>query len=317
MKPVLREEDGIALVMALAITVVLVIFVTSMISYTSQNSRNVEYEQLASRSARARRVGHRFGRVDSQSGGERHLSDDCSAARQAASTARFRAPTSRSPASGGTTYVHGLYTQVGNHRQPGRSPPTARSRTPPVPQISTKTMTATVAITGGGQSNNISVWNYVYSTAPPGAGCEVDISGNERHRRRSRLRHGDLCISGTTSKIIENTANGGQPVDVRVGGKALVSGNNAPSARAAHQHHERPCRRSAAATIRPPHTCTTADKWYVGGDRRAAHRDAADAGLSRLVREREPGPEQRSAAPERPRRSDLTARRDASTTTRR
>jgi len=35
----LRQEDGIALVMALGITVVLIIFVASMIDYTSANSR--------------------------------------------------------------------------------------------------------------------------------------------------------------------------------------------------------------------------------------------------------------------------------------
>ena len=35
----LRQEDGIALVMALGITVVLIIFVASMIDYTSSNSR--------------------------------------------------------------------------------------------------------------------------------------------------------------------------------------------------------------------------------------------------------------------------------------
>ena len=35
----LRQEEGIALVMALGITVVLIIFVASMISYTSSNSR--------------------------------------------------------------------------------------------------------------------------------------------------------------------------------------------------------------------------------------------------------------------------------------
>ena len=35
----LRQEEGIALVMALSITVVLIIFVSSMISYTSSNSR--------------------------------------------------------------------------------------------------------------------------------------------------------------------------------------------------------------------------------------------------------------------------------------
>ena len=39
-RPDLREEVGIALVMALGITVVLIIFVASMISYTSENSRN-------------------------------------------------------------------------------------------------------------------------------------------------------------------------------------------------------------------------------------------------------------------------------------
>src|SRR5581483_9961194 len=41
----------------------------------------------------------------------------------------------------------------------------------------TRSVSATATVSGGGQGNNIAVWNYLYSTAPQGSGCEVDISG--------------------------------------------------------------------------------------------------------------------------------------------
>ena len=92
-----------------------------------------------------------------------------------------------------------------------------------------KSMTATMSITGGGQSNNISVWNYVYSTAPQGAGCEVDITGTNAVMDTPLYVTGDLCLSGTNAKIVDNTAFGGQPVDVRVKGTLTMAGGTRPS----------------------------------------------------------------------------------------
>ena len=139
---------------------------------------------------------------------------------------------------GGTAYVHGMYTAGASSTGTWAITaygsvvdPSGLAGTSP---NLTKTMTANLTITGGGQSNNISVWNYVYSTAPQGSGCEVDISGNNVIVNVPVYITGDLCISGNNAGIIENTADGGQPIDVRVGGKVVISGNNASIGTAAH-----------------------------------------------------------------------------------
>ena len=95
----LREEDGIALVMALGITVVLIIFVASMISYTSQNSRNANSQPVAAWRGGARGVRHRVGRLDPEPGCDRHDSDAARLHGQRVEQRRSRATTSRSRAS--------------------------------------------------------------------------------------------------------------------------------------------------------------------------------------------------------------------------
>ena len=254
----LREEDGIALVMALGITVVLIIFVASMISYTSQNSRNAN----DSRS-----------RLGAQALAESGIASAVSILNQAATvtTPTLLGCTASGSNSvlpctdiviagvGGTTYVHGLYTQGGAAGTWTISSygsvvnPTGSANL-------AKVMTATVSITGGGQSNNISVWNYVYSTAPQGAGCEVDLSGTNVVVDVPLYVTGDLCLSGTNAKIIENTAYGGQPVDVRVAGTLTISGNNATVGTAAQKLTSGLVSGGCGT---PAHTCTASDKWYV------------------------------------------------------
>ena len=261
-RPDLREEVGIALVMALGITVVLIIFVASMISDTSENSRN------------ANDSNSRLGALGLAESG---IASAVSILNQAANVS---SPTllgctasgnnSVLPCNdiavtviGGTAYIHGLYTQVGNTGSWAIT--SYGSVTNPTGAANlTKTMTATLSITGGGQANNISVWNYVYSTAPPGAGCEVDISGNNVVVNVPVYVTGDLCISGNNAAISENTANGGQKIDVRVGGKVVISGNNASIGSSAKPITSGYSALGCAATILgTPHACTTADKWYV------------------------------------------------------
>jgi Tfp pilus assembly protein PilX len=249
-----RDEDGIALVMALGITVVLIIFVASMISYTSQNSRNAN----GSRS-----------RLGAQALAESGIASAVSILNQAAvattptllgctaSGLNSALPCTDIPIAGvgGTAYVHGLYTAgAWAITSYGSVPnPTGGANV-------TKAMTANVSITGGGQSNNISVWNYVYSTAPQGAGCEVDLSGTNVVVDVPLYVTGDLCLSGTNAKIIENTGNGGQPVDVRVAGTLTISGNNATVGTAAQKLTSGLV--SGGCGL-PAHTCTAADKWFV------------------------------------------------------
>ena len=135
-------------------------------------------------------------------------------------------------------------------------------------------MTANVTVTGGGQGNNISVWNYVYSTAPQGAGCEVDLSGTNVIVDVPLYVTGDLCVSGTNAKIVENTANGGQPVDVRVGGTLTISGTNATVGTAAQKLTSGLVSGGCGSPRSRVHGGRQVVRQRNG---RAAHRDAADA----------------------------------------
>jgi hypothetical protein len=134
----------------------------------------------------------------------------------------------------------------------------------------TKAMTATVSITGGGQTNNISVWNYVYSTAPNGVGCEVDQTGSGAVISVPMFVTGDLCLNADGSAIKENLANGGQKIDIRVLGRLVFGAANATVGTAAAPITSGlvgpPPGGGCTTTVSGnplPHTCTTADKWFV------------------------------------------------------
>ena len=262
----LRQEDGIALVMALGMMIVLVIMVASMISFTSASSRNSRVSNS---------------RVDAQSIAEGGISAAVSIINKAANvssptilgcTADASGSNSVLPCTdvainvpGGTAYIHGIYTQGQSATGAWTITSYGSVRNPTGSSNLTKTMTATLSITGGGQSNNISVWNYMYSTSPPGSGCEVDITGNNVIVNVPVYITGDLCISGNNAGIIENTANGGQKIDVRVGGKVVIGGNNASVGTSAHPITSGYSALGCASTINgTPHPCTTADSWYVG-----------------------------------------------------
>lgn len=254
----LRGEEGIALVMALGITVVLIIFVASMISFTSENGRNARTSNS---------------RLSAQQSAEAGLAAAVSIINHAAnvasptllgcsaSGANSALPCTDIAISGpsGTAYVHGLYTQNGSN---GSWAITSYGSVtnPTGGSALKKSMTATVAITGGGQANNISIWNYVYSTAPQGAGCEVDLSGTNVVIDVPLYVTGDLCLSGTNAKIVDNTAFGGQPVDVRVKGTLTISGTNATVGTAANKITSGIVEGGCGS---PPHSCTTSDRWFV------------------------------------------------------
>ena len=211
----LQREDGIALVMALSITVVLIIFVAAMIGYTSKNSRsaNVSASRLSAKDLAEAGLAAAVSILNNAANVTAPTLLGCAAS---GNNSVLPCNDIGVASVGGTAYVHGLYTQNGANGSWTISSYGVRDN----PTGSTnldQSITATVSITGGGQANNISVWNYLYSTSPPGAGCEVDISGNNVVVNVPVYVTGDLCISGNNAAISENTANGGQPVDVRVG----------------------------------------------------------------------------------------------------
>jgi hypothetical protein len=67
-----------------------------------------------------------------------------------------------------------------------------------------------------------SVWNYLFSSAAPGSGCELDVNGNNVTIDVPIFVTGDFCLSGMNAGVAETK----QKVDVMVLGKTVFSGNN-------------------------------------------------------------------------------------------
>jgi Tfp pilus assembly protein PilX len=260
----LLEEEGIALVMALGITVVLIIFVASMISYTSESSRNsnLSRSRVTAQSIAEGGISAAASIINKASNASDPTILGCSAAAGGVDSAL---PCTGIPVSlpGGTATVRGMYTQNSNT---GTWAITANGSVvnPTGTGNLTKTMTANMTITGGGQSNNISVWNYVYSTAPQGSGCEVNITGTNAVLDTPLYVTGDLCLSGTNAQIIEDKSNGGQAVDVRVKGTVSILGSNSTIGTAAAKLTSGLAEGGCITIANPTaHSCTTADKWFV------------------------------------------------------
>jgi Tfp pilus assembly protein PilX len=266
MRRLLRQEEGIALLMALGFTVVLVILVSSMIAYTSSGSRNsnISRSRVAAQSLAEAGIAAAASIIN-------HSSNASSPSLLGCSVSGANANNSATPCTdlaitgvGGTAYVHGMYVSgspsgtwtisaygdVANPTGGGASSDVKRP------------LTATLTVVPGGMINNLSVWNYVLSTSPQGAGCELDISGNNVVVDVPVYVTGDLCISGLNASIMEN--GNGQKVDVMTVGKVVISGNNAHIGSSVAPITSGVAGQGCTSTIGGTgHACTTADKWYV------------------------------------------------------
>ena len=262
----LRQENGFALVIALGITIVLAILVTSMISYTSSGSRHA---RISGAQATARALAEEG--VSNATSIINHAANAVSPTLLGCSVSGVNAANSAAPCTdlavtsntGGTAYFHGMYTQSGNT---GSWVITARGdiTNPASGANLEKIMTASLSVTGGGQANNISVWNYVYSTGVNAGGCEVDQTGNGAVIDVPIFVTGDLCLSADGSAIKENLANGGQKIDVRVLGKLVLSAPTATVGTSTAYVTSGLISGGCTTSINGAgHTCTTADKYYV------------------------------------------------------
>ena len=121
------------------------------------------------------------------------------------------------------------------------------------------------------QPANATAWNYIYSTAPAGGGCEFDFEPNNNGGSIvldiPLYVTGDLCFNSNHA-VIDERGEGQvpapQPIDVRVGGRIAyvkggsvgVSGDNITSAAVAGG-----CSTSISGAT---HTCSrTTEEFYV------------------------------------------------------
>ena len=247
----LRQEDGIALVMALGITVVLIIFVASMIDYTSSNSRaaRLSSSQLTALQYADAGLNTAYSIIVNQnvtSGGNPSAANllGCNGATGAADTNGPSNCTTPAPkvvcvttsgcASGdpGSATVYGYYSGVNPGTYNGNSVTAATwllvsSGYARNPQGSTviKTTTATVVLSPLNAGAVAAVWNHLFLTSPltPNV-CSVDFGGNNMTITDPIYVIGNMCISGQNTTVQETS---GQPIDLMVGGKLVMSGSGA------------------------------------------------------------------------------------------
>lgn len=131
-----------------------------------------------------------------------------------------------------------------------------------------KSLTATVVLQIGAGVNNAAVWNYVYSTRPAGSGCEVDINGTNVVVDIPLYITGDLCLTGTNVAIDEQGEGqtpAPQPIDLRVGGKLVYTGDNSTVGVASDSITSAAIAGGCATSIGgATHTCARpGDRYYV------------------------------------------------------
>lgn len=131
-------------------------------------------------------------------------------------------PTASSVGVAGTATYSGVYTTNAN---PTYWTISATGYSHSTGAVRARRLTATVPVTTTTNlPANVAVWNHVISTAPPGSGCEMDLSGTNVSVDVPLYVTGDLCLSGMNAAIQESA--GGQPVDLNVVGKLVLAGTN-------------------------------------------------------------------------------------------
>ena len=289
-----RREDGIALVLALAVIVFFSITAVTAVTMSTSTQSTANRSAAGQTAGALAEAGINTAEGVLNSGSTNAASPTllgCSVSAQNVNNSAVPCTDLTISTSLGRASFHGLYAQgTGNI---GTWTITATGSMPSPNGGGTtvnRSTTATVTITGGGQANNISVWNYVYSTAPQGGGCEVDLNGDHTTIEVPMYVTGDLCLSGDHSEIVEDKKSGGQAVDLRVGGTLSITGNHAtvgcPTSGPGHGPGPGPddCGDGPGKDSTPltsgyvaggcisdpppasnstPHPCTTADSYYV------------------------------------------------------
>jgi Tfp pilus assembly protein PilX len=251
MRERLRNEDGIALVMALGITVVLIIFVASMIAYTTSGQRGAtlgsadlqarQYAEAGLNSAYSLIIS-----ANTVSGGNPTAANliGCNGVGGAADTtgpSNCASPvpkvicltkTTCTAGTAGSASVYGFFSGSNPAAFNGITYPastwllvsTGFARNPNGNAVTAKTTTSTIKITPLDGGAVASVWNHIFMTAPlvPNV-CQTNFNGNNTLITSPLYVVGNLCLTGNGVGVQEVV--GGQAIDLMIGGKLVLSGS--------------------------------------------------------------------------------------------
>jgi hypothetical protein len=254
MRRLLRQETGIALLMALGIMLVLVISTTAVISYTNagQNAARASAGALRATGYAEAGLNAAYSTISYQltlTGGNPSSANllGCSGATGPSdvngpsdcsnpSPQLFCFTSGCTAGSDGSATVYGYYSGTNAQTFLGMSVPAstwvlvasgyARN---PEGATTGKEAIATVKINPLSNGGVASVWNHIFITAPydPNANpqtCQATFSGNNTTLSSPLYVIGNLCLTGQNDYIKEVT--GGQAIDLQVGGKLVLSGTN-------------------------------------------------------------------------------------------
>lgn len=250
----LRQEEGIALLLALAFTVALSLLVFGTVSYVTSNQHNAQnsstdgnaraYAEAALDVAYStiQHAGNTVGLNPANpallgcaaaSGGTATGNSDCSSPTVLCVPVAAPCPSGTYTPTAGTATVVGFYTGTA-------STSTYASITEPAGWwilsatgyarnasglIDAKALRGTVQISALDAGAVASVWNHVFLTAPWQQGvCTTTFTGNSTVLDMPVYTIGNLCFTGNSSGISQVV--GGQNIDLQVGGTLYYGGGN-------------------------------------------------------------------------------------------
>jgi Tfp pilus assembly protein PilX len=247
----LRQEDGLALVLALGFTIVLTIFVISMISFTSSSSRSARLSagDLMARQYAEAGLNSAYNLIinaNTTSGnpsaanllgcngasGPTDVAGPSNCSVKTPKVICIAASSTCASGDAGSALVYGYYSGTNPTTYLGVSVPASTwlivssgyARNSEGTSV-VKTTTGTVTISSLNSGAVAAVWNHMFITAPLQAGvCAVDFGGNNLVITSPLYAIGNVCLSGQNVAIQEDLVNG-QPIDLMVGGKLVLSGS--------------------------------------------------------------------------------------------
>jgi Tfp pilus assembly protein PilX len=251
MRDRLRQEDGIALVMALAFTVALSILVFGMTSYVTSNQKSAQNsgDDAVARSYAEAALNTAYSRINyanSPTGLLTGISptkpnilgcgtgtagaSDCSSITPLCLAFTSACPGGTYTPTAGTGAVYAYYTGTNPATFAGVSAAAAtwvivatgyaRNSSG---NVDAKSLRGTVTISAANAGAVASVWNHVFFTAPKVAGvCQQTFNGNSTVLDMPIYTIGNFCITGNNLSLKETS--GGQAVDLQVGGSLIYGG---------------------------------------------------------------------------------------------
>lgn len=254
----LRREDGIALVMALGVLVVMAIVTASALAFTTsgQHSAGVSQADLQAKTYAESGLNgvHSLLTRQSTTGGTPSAptllgcaasttlvgASDCSTPQPLCVSVAAACQTGLANAPG-TTSVYGFFSGTNPQTYQGISVPastwlllaTGYSRNPDG-SVDAKLAMATAKINPLGAGQVAAVWNHVFVTAKlAGDQCQLNLQGNTTSVDIPIYANGNVCL-GSNGSGVTVAETGGKPIDLMVGGKLVLIGGSQIGADSLH-----------------------------------------------------------------------------------